>query len=72
MKGISMHTMSKLYDVPVGFPPHLRQCIALFAVDERWMLLHIGWSVLILHERVAHRLIDQGNRKGRMTSGSYL
>ena len=32
----SLHTLSKLYNVPVGFvtPLHLRQCIALFAVAE--------------------------------------
>ena len=36
--GAPLHTLSKLYDVPVGFvpPPHpiLRLCIALFAVAE--------------------------------------
>ena len=38
------HTLSKLYDVPVGFvtPPHLRQCIALIAVAQGWLLLDIG------------------------------
>ena len=29
-------------------PPHLRKCIALFAVTERWLLLDIGWFVLLL------------------------
>ena len=28
--------------------PHLRQCIALFAVAEGWLLLDIGWFVLFL------------------------
>ena len=38
-----IRTLSKLYDVPVGFvPPCLRLCIALFAVAEGWMLLDIG------------------------------
>ena len=41
----------KLYDVPVGFvtpppPPSFRQCIALFAVAEGWLLLDIRWFVL--------------------------
>ena len=38
-------TLSKLYDVPVGFvapPPHLRQCIAIYAVVGGWLLLDIG------------------------------
>ena len=38
------HTLSKLYDVPVGFvapPPHSRQCIALYAVAEGWLLLDV-------------------------------
>ena len=36
-----LHTLSKLYDVPVSFvapPPLLRLCIALFAVAEGWLL----------------------------------
>ena len=38
-----LHTLSKLYDVPVGFvPPRLIQCIAIFAVAEGWQLLDIG------------------------------
>ena len=46
--GPPLHTLSILFDVPVGFiaPPNLRQCIALFAVAEGWLLLDIGWSVL--------------------------
>ena len=45
--GASLHTLSKLYDVPVGFvSPLLRQCIAIFAVAEVWLLLDIGWFVL--------------------------
>ena len=28
-------------------PPHLRQCIALFAVAEGWVLLDIGWFILL-------------------------
>ena len=44
-----LHTLSKLYDFPVGFvnpPPTLRLSIALFAVAEVWLLLDIGWFVL--------------------------
>ena len=43
--GAQFHNLSKLYDVPIGFvttPSHLRQCIALFAVAEEWLLLDIG------------------------------
>ena len=41
--GVPLHTLSKLYDVPVGFvSPHLRQCFALFAVSKGWMLSDIG------------------------------
>ena len=43
--GAPLHTLSKLYDVPVGFVTpslHLRQCIALFEVAEGWLLLDIG------------------------------
>ena len=43
--GAQLHTLSKLHDVLVGFvtpSPHLRQCIALFAVSEGWLLLDIG------------------------------
>ena len=46
--GAPLHTLSKLYDVPVGFvtPPILRLNIAYFAVAEGWLLLDIGWFVL--------------------------
>ena len=43
------HTLSKLYDVPVGLvtpPPILRLSIAYFAVAEGWLLLDIGLFVL--------------------------
>ena len=44
--GAPLHTLSKLYDVPVDFigTPHLRRCIALYAVveGEGWLLLDIG------------------------------
>ena len=43
--GAPLYTLSKLYDVPVGFapPPLLRLCIALYAVAEGWRpLLDIG------------------------------
>ena len=42
--------MPKLYDVPVGFvsPPLLRQCIAIFAVTEGWLLLDIGFVLFLL------------------------
>ena len=33
-------------------PPLLRQCIALFAVAERWLLLDIGWFVLFMYSIV--------------------
>ena len=41
--GAPLHTLSKLYDVPVGFvtPPIFRLCIALFAVAKGWLLLNI-------------------------------
>ena len=38
--GAPLHTLSKLYDVPVGFvtpPPILRLYIAYFAVAEGWL-----------------------------------
>ena len=45
--GAPLLTLSKLYDVPVGFvlppPPILRLNIA---VAEGWLLLDIGWFVL--------------------------
>ena len=45
--GAPLHTLSKLYDVPVVFyTSHLRQCIALFAVAEGWLSLDIGRFVL--------------------------
>ena len=51
----SLHTLSKLYDVPVGFvTPHLGQYIALFAVAEGWLLLHIGRFVLFFYKQL-HR-----------------
>ena len=43
--GAPLHTLSKLYDVPVGFvtpPPILRLNITYFAVAEGWLLLDIG------------------------------
>ena len=42
--GAPLHTLSKLYDGPVGFehPPFLRLNIAYFAVAEGWLLLDIG------------------------------
>ena len=44
--GSPLHTLSKLYDVSVGFvtrpPPLFMLCIALFAVAEGWLLLDIG------------------------------
>ena len=49
--GAPLHTVSKLYDVPVCSvppPPLLRQCIAIFAVAEGWLLLDIGWFVLFV------------------------
>ena len=49
--GAPLHTLSKLYDVPVGFeppPPLFWLNIAYFAVAEGWLLLDIGWFVLFL------------------------
>ena len=48
--GAPLHTLSKLYDVPVGIIPLplLRQCMAIFAVAEGWLLLDNRWSVLFL------------------------
>ena len=46
--GAPLQTLSKLYDVPVGFVnpfPHLRQCNALFTVAEGCVLLDIGLFV---------------------------
>ena len=44
--GAPLHTLSKLYDVPVGFeappPAILRLNIAYFAVAEGWLLFDIG------------------------------
>ena len=43
------HTLSKLYDAPVGFVPptsHLRQCLALIVVAEGRLFLGIGWFIL--------------------------
>ena len=48
---VPLHTLSKVYDVPVSFVPHshiLRLCIALFAVAEGWLLFDIGWFALFL------------------------
>ena len=56
--GAPLLTLSKLYDVPVGFvftPTLLRQCIAIFAVAEGWLLLDIGWFVLFLLYFVAKK-----------------
>ena len=53
------HTLSKLYDMPVGFvtsPPHLRQCLALFAVAEGWLLLNIIWFVLLYVSIIAWQI----------------
>ena len=51
--GAPYHTLSKLYDVPVGFeppPPILRLNIAYLAVAEGWLLLDIG---LFDHMRIS-------------------
>ena len=42
--GAPLHTLSKLYDVPVGFvsSPLLRQCISICTVAKGWLLLDIG------------------------------
>ena len=41
----SLHTLSKLYVVPVGFvtlPPRFWKSLALFAIAEKWLLHDIG------------------------------
>ena len=51
--GAPLHTLSKLYDVPVGYVPPpliLRLNIAYFAVAEGWLLLDIGWFVLFFYQ----------------------
>ena len=45
--GVPLHTLSKLYDVPVGFeasPLHLRQYITLFAVARYLMMSDFTWN----------------------------
>ena len=47
--GAPLHTLSKWYDVSVGFVgplPHLRQCIALFAIAEERLLRDIDFFFL--------------------------
>ena len=43
MPDAPLHTLSKLYDVPIVLNPPtlLRQCIAIFAVTKGWLLLDI-------------------------------
>ena len=49
--GAPLHPLSKFYDVPVGFVSQLfRQCIAIFAVSEGWLLLDIEWFVLFVYD----------------------
>ena len=50
--GAPLHTLSKLYDVPVGFvtPPYFEAVYAYFAVAKGWLLLDIGWFVLYLRK----------------------
>ena len=46
-----LHTLSKVYDIPVRCvtpPSRLRQCFASFPVAEGWLLLDIGRFVLFL------------------------
>ena len=46
-----LHTLYKLYDVPIdlcSLHSHLRQCFALFANVGGWLILDIGWFVLFL------------------------
>ena len=52
-------------------PCHLRQCIALFAVAEGWLLLDIGWFVLFLKERnCIYSLYNLFSKKGNKTKCS--
>ena len=64
--GAPLHTLSKLYDIPVGFetPALLRQCIAIFAVAEWWLLLDIGWFVLFLPLNDTSKLENWHSQRG--------
>ena len=52
--GALFHTLSKLNYVFAGVVPlpQLRQCFALFAVAELWLLFDIGWFVLFFQVMV--------------------
>ena len=65
--GATLHTLSKLYDVSVGFvPPILRLCIVVSAIAEGWLLLDIGWFVLFFYsecDMTFKNLLEQGHVK---------
>ena len=74
--GAPLHTLSKLYDVPVGFvtPPHpiLRLNIAYFAVAEGWLLLDIGWFVLFLQFIPVYTVMASHQSKKREVNSEEL
>ena len=80
-----LHTLSKFYDAPIGLGPStlLRQCLALFAVAEGWLLLELGGFVLLYRLRpafitISDCLIDSKTKREinfqsrRFTDKSYL
>ena len=67
--GAPLHTLSKLYDVPVGFePPHPLFWGSVFAVAEGWQLLDIGWFVVFLKIVNNFRAGGSGKLVGRYLS----
>ena len=55
--GAALHSLSKLYDVPVGFvtTPSFEQCFVKFEVAECWLLLS-DLSSLSLHCLYLHAI----------------
>ena len=49
--GCSASYFVKSYDVPIGFvtPSYFEAVYCLFTVAEGWLLLDIGWFVLLLY-----------------------
>ena len=69
--GAPLHTLSKLYDVPLVLMPPPVKCIALYAVTEGCLLIDIGWFVLFFTHMLlmvrggtlwilGHKVKDQG------------
>ena len=61
-----LHTLSKLYNVPVRFVPSpiLKLCIGLFAVAEVWLLLNIGWIVLFFQFYLQSSCLRKAKKAG--------